>query len=147
MWSSPAPFHLDLWYFRHRTNEYFFNYLYAIYSEKLINQPTCSSAPQVTQINKLDQITEKVTWAHTFHWRLWWSLTEVLIRIALLRRKMLSETKNRTLKCLNVTSRLCGQWKMLQCWRWTGHLPSFCVPTPGGLKLKSPHPLEFAIQG
>ena len=33
---------------------------YVIYSENLINQPTCGSAPQVTEINKLDQITEKV---------------------------------------------------------------------------------------
>ena len=32
---------------------------YVIYSENLINQPTCGSAPQVTEINKLDQITEK----------------------------------------------------------------------------------------
>lgn len=37
-------------------------------------KPAHSSAPQVTEINKLDQITEKwlLTWAHTFHWRLWW---------------------------------------------------------------------------
>ena len=28
---------------------------------------------------------------------------------------------------------LCGQWKMLQFWRRTGHLPSFFVPTPGDL--------------
>ena len=33
---------------------------YVIYSENLINQPTRGSAPQVTEINKLDQITEKV---------------------------------------------------------------------------------------
>ena len=36
---------------------------------------------------------------------------------------------------------------MLQCWRWTGHLPSFCVPTRGDLTLKSPYRREFAIQG
>ena len=26
-------------------------------------------------------------------------------------------------------------------------MPSFCVPTPEDLTLKSPHPLEFAIHG
>ena len=36
---------------------------------------------------------------------------------------------------------------MLQCWRRTGHLPSFFVPTPGDWQLKSPHPREFAILG
>ena len=43
--------------------------------------------------------------------------------------------------------RLCDQWKMLQCWRRTGYLPSFFVPTPGDWQLKSPHPREFGIQG
>ena len=28
---------------------------------------------------------------------------------------------------------MCDQWKMLQCWRRTGHLPSCFVPTPGDL--------------
>ena len=36
---------------------------------------------------------------------------------------------------------------MLQCWRRTGHLPSFFVPTRGIWQLKSPHPREFTIQG
>ena len=41
---------------------------------------------------------------------------EVVNRIiALLQRKALIETKNRTLKCLKGTIRLCDQRKMLQC--------------------------------
>ena len=36
---------------------------------------------------------------------------------------------------------------MLNCWRRTGHLPSFFVPTRGIWQLKSPHLREFAIQG
>ena len=53
LWSSAAPFHLDLWYFRHRTNKH------VIYSEKTYKLAH-SSAPQVTEINKLDQITKEV---------------------------------------------------------------------------------------
>ena len=36
--------------------------------------------------------------------------------------------------------RLCSQWKMLQCWRRTGHLPSFFVPTPGHLTAQESPP-------
>ena len=36
---------------------------------------------------------------------------------------------------------------MLQCWRRTGHLPSFFVPPQDIWQFKSPHPREFAIQG
>ena len=62
------------------------------------------------------------------------SRREVLIRIvALLQRKTLLETKNRTLNC---TIRLCDKWKMLQYWWRTGHLPSFFVLTPGNLTAK-----------
>ena len=60
---------------------------------------------------------------------------KVLIRIlALLQRKTLIETKNRTLKCLKW---LCDQWKMLQCWRRMGHSSSFFVPIPGNLPSKA----------
>ena len=76
------------------------------------------------------------------------SKSEVLIRIrVLLQRKTLIETKNRTLKSLNGVIRRCDQWKMLQCWQRTGHLPSFFVPTPAELTALSPHPREFTIQG
>ena len=66
------------------------------------------------------------------------SRREVLIRIvALLQRKTLLETKNRT---LNGTIRLCDKWKMLRYWRRTGHLPSFFVLTPGDLTAKESPP-------
>ena len=62
------------------------------------------------------------------------SRREVSIRIlALLQRKTLIETKNRTLKCLKwhyLTVR--SQWKMLECWRRTGALALFFRPHPGG---------------
>ena len=35
---------------------------------------------------------------------------------------------------------LCDQWKMLQCWRRTGHLPSFFVPTLGELTAQESPP-------
>ena len=38
--------------------------------------------------------------------------------------------KNRKLKC---NTRLCDQWKVLQCWLRTGHLPAFFVPVDGHL--------------
>ena len=41
----------------------------------------------------------------------------------------------------------CDLWKILQCWRRTGHLPSFLVPIPGYLTAQESHPREFAIQG
>ena len=77
------------------------------------------------------------------------SRREVFIRIlALLQRKTLIETKNRTLKCLKRRySTVPSEWKKVQCWRRTGHLPSFFVPTQGIWQLKSSHPREFAIQG
>ena len=66
------------------------------------------------------------------------SRREVLIRIvALLQRKTLLETKNRT---LSGTIRLCDKWKMLQYWRRTGHLPSFFVLTAGDLTAKESPP-------
>ena len=37
MWSSAAPFHHDLWYFRHRTNEHFRSMLCI---QKIYKQPT-----------------------------------------------------------------------------------------------------------
>ena len=76
------------------------------------------------------------------------SRREVLIRIlALLQRKTLLETKYRTLKCLKRHYSTVQSIKMLQCWRRTGHLPSFFVPTRGIWQLKSPHPREFTIEG
>ena len=73
------------------------------------------------------------------------SRREVFIRIlALLQRKTLIETKNLTLKYLKWHVWLCDQWKMLQCWRRTGHLPSFFVPTPGDLTVQESPPQKFA---
>ena len=40
-----------------------------------------------------------------------------------------------------------GSSLMLQCWRRTGHLPSFFVPPRDIWQFNSPHPREFAIQG
>ena len=69
---------------------------------------------------------------------------EVLIRIVLLQRQMLTETKNLTLKCI---TRLFGQWKVLQCWLRPWSL--FC--TCGGAFCSSLYVAggcrEFAIQG
>ena len=61
------------------------------------------------------------------------SRSEVLIRIlALLQRKTFIETKNCTLKFLKMALFDCAiNEKSLQCWRRTGHLPSFFAPTPG----------------
>ena len=56
MWSSAAPFHLDLWYFQHRTNKH----LALCYLFGKTYKAAHSSTPQVTEINELDQITEKV---------------------------------------------------------------------------------------
>ena len=63
-----APFHHDLGYFRHRTNKHFSSMLFIWKNYK----PAYISATQVTEINILDQITEKVILmrAHTFHRRL-----------------------------------------------------------------------------
>ena len=69
------------------------------------------------------------------------SRREVFIRILpLLQRKTLIETKNRRLKCLKWHYSTVRSMKV-QCWRRTGHLPSFCVPTPGDLTAQeSPTP-------
>ena len=76
------------------------------------------------------------------------SKSEVFIRIlAVLQRKTLIETKNRTLKYLNDVIRLCDQWKMLQCWQRKGICPLFSFPPQGIWQIKSPHTREFAIQG
>ena len=70
------------------------------------------------------------------------SRREVLIRIlALLQRKTLIETKNRTLKCLKWHYLTVQSMKMLQCRRRTGHLPSFFIPHSGDLTAQeSPAP-------
>ena len=74
------------------------------------------------------------------------SQREVLIRIlALLQRKRLIETKNRTLKCLKwhyLTVRTMKNVAVL-----TGDGAFFLSPPRGIWQLKSPHPREFAIQG
>ena len=70
------------------------------------------------------------------------SRREVLIRIlALLQRKTLIETKNRTLKCLNWHYSTVRSIKNVAVLTEDGYLPSFFVPTPGKLTAQeSPHP-------
>ena len=59
---------------------------------------------------------------------------EVLIRIlALLQRKTLLETKNRTLKCLKQQYSTAQSMKKYCSIDGGGALPSFFVPTPGEL--------------
>ena len=72
----------------------------------------------------------------------------VLIRIiALLQRKTLIETKNRTLKCLKWQYSTVPSMKNVAVLTEDEALPSFFVPIRGIWQLKSPHSREFAIQG
>ena len=74
------------------------------------------------------------------------SRREVLIRIlALLQRKTLIETKNRTLKCLKWHYSTVRSMKNVAV--LTGDGAFFLSPPRGIWQLKSPHPREFAIQG
>ena len=41
------------------------------------------------------------------------------------------------------TTWLYDQWKVLQCWRWTGHLPSFFVSAAGHFSSSVPAPEIF----
>ena len=71
------------------------------------------------------------------------SRREVLIGIlALLQRKTLIETKNRTLKWHYWTNKKCCTVD-----GGRGIFPLFSSPPRGICQLKSPHPREFAIQG
>ena len=74
------------------------------------------------------------------------SRREVLIRIlALLQRKTLIETKNRTLKWYYWTVR---SIKNVALSTEDGAFALFFLPHAGGIcQLKSPYPREFAIQG
>ena len=72
----------------------------------------------------------------------------VLIRIiALLQRKTLIETKNRTLKCLKWQYSTVPSMKNVAVLTEDGALPLFSSPPRGIWQLKSPHSREFAIQG
>ena len=55
--------------------------------------------------------------------------------MSLLQTQRLNEKKNQTLKC---TTRLCDQWKVLQCWLRTGICPLFPSPSRGIWQLKCP---------
>ena len=69
MWSWAAPFHHDLWYFRHWTNE---NFSSVIYSEKR-DQPILAPLKPLKSIHSTKLLEKFLTWAaHTFHWRFWW---------------------------------------------------------------------------
>ena len=74
---------------------------------------------------------------------------EVLIRIiALLQRKTLTETKNRTLKCLKRHySTVRSMKKCCSVDGERGICPLFSSPARGIWQLKSPQPREFTIQG
>ena len=65
------------------------------------------------------------------------TISEVSIRIALLQRKTLIETKNRTLKCLKWHYSTVRSMKNIQVLTEDGAFALFFRP----------HPLEFAIQG
>ena len=74
------------------------------------------------------------------------SRREVLIRIlALLQRKTLIETKNRTLKWHYWTVRSIKKCCTVEGGR--GICPLFSSPPRGTCQLKSPNPRKFAIQG
>ena len=79
------------------------------------------------------------------------SRREVLIRIlALLQRKTLIETKNRTLKCLkrhNSTAVRSMKNVAVLTENRAFALIHFSFPPRGIWQLKSPHPREFDIQG
>ena len=83
IWSSAAPLHHDLWYFRHRTNHTneHFTELYVIYSGKTY-EPAYSSATlkSLKATHSIKLLKKLLTWANTFHWRLWrfpWNVWEV----------------------------------------------------------------------
>ena len=75
------------------------------------------------------------------------SRREVLIRIlALLQRKTLIETKNRTLKCLKWHYSTVRSMKNVAVLTEDGAFALSFLPHPGGIwQLKSPHPREFAL--
>ena len=76
------------------------------------------------------------------------SRREVLIRIlALLQRKTLIKTKNRTLKSLKWNYSTVRSMKNVAVLTEDGVFVLFFVPTRGIWQLKSPHTREFAIQG
>jgi len=76
------------------------------------------------------------------------SRREVLIRIlALLQRKTLLETKNRTLKCLKRHYSTVQSLKDVAVVTEDGGFALFFRPHPGGFDSSSPHPREYAIQG
>ena len=73
---------------------------------------------------------------------------EVFVRnLALLQRKTLIETKNRTLKCLRRHYSTVRSMKNVAVLMEAGHLHSFPSLPLGIWHLKSPHPRVFAIQG
>ena len=78
------------------------------------------------------------------------SRREVLIRIlALLQRKTLIETKNRTLKCLKWHYLTVRSMKNVAVLTEDGAFALFFnfIPTPGDLTVQESPPREFAIQG
>ena len=66
---------------------------------------------------------------------------EVFVRnLALLQRKTLIKTKNRTLKCLRRQYSTVRSMKNVAVLTEAGHLPSFFVPTPGDLTAQESPP-------
>ena len=73
---------------------------------------------------------------------------EILIRImVLLQRNTLIERKNCTLKCLKRQYSTVRSVENVAVLTEDGICPLFFVPPRGIWQLKSPHPLEFTIQG
>ena len=76
------------------------------------------------------------------------SQREVLIRILPITKEDVYWNKKSSIKMLKMALFDCAiNATRLQCWRRTGHLPSFFVPTPGDLTAQESPPPEFAIQG
>ena len=74
------------------------------------------------------------------------SRREVLIRIlALLQRKALIKTKNRTWKCLKWHHSIMRSMKNVAVLTEDGAFALFFRPHPGGFDSSSPHLREFAI--
>jgi len=72
MWSSAAPFHHDLWYFG--TGQRNILALCYLFGKKIINKPTVAPLKSLKSTHSTKLLKKLLTWAHTFHWRLWWFL-------------------------------------------------------------------------
>ena len=72
MWSSAAPFHHDLWYFRHRTNEHLALALCYIFGKTYKPADSSAALKSLKSTHSTKLLKKLLTWSHTFHRRLWW---------------------------------------------------------------------------